>query len=138
MVVTVVAVAAVMTPPQYLAILLWVGIGGIIAGYGGPYLVGTFYEDTSKTAAIAGFVLAFSVYFAIHLGPQAGLYEGWYPYNQNPFAASAIGFVVSCLTTFGVSRFTEPLPADHLDDVFRPERQISADGGQSDSAGEDA
>jgi len=129
-VITVVAVAAVITPPEFLAILLWVGIGGIIASTGGPYLVGTFWENTSKTAAITAMVVAFSVYFVIHLGPQAGLYEGWYPYNENPFAASGIGFIVSCVVTLAVSRFTEPLPDGHLNDVFGADRGARADGGR--------
>jgi sodium/proline symporter len=129
-IITVVAVAAVITPPEFLAILLWVGIGGIIASTGGPYLIGTFWENTSKTAAIAAMLVAFAVYFLIHLGPQAGLYEGWYPYNENPFASSGIGFIVSCVVTVVVSRFTEPLPAGHLKDVFGPERGARADGGR--------
>ncbi len=131
-VVTIVAVAAVRTPPQYLSILLWVGIGGIISAYSGPYLVGTFREETSKTAAIIAFVVAFGVYFVIHLGPQFGLYEGWYPYNQNPFASTGIGLIISCMVTYIVSQFTEPLPTSHLDEVFRPERQASADKSSDD------
>lgn len=129
--ITVVAVAAVTTPPEYLSILLWVGIGGIIASYGGPYFVGAFRENTSKIAAITAFVVSFLVYFAIHLAPQAGFYEGWYPYNENPFAASAVGFVLSCAVTILVSRFTEPLPDSHLDEVFRPDRGARVDGGRS-------
>ena len=129
-IITIAAVAAVITPPQFLAILLWVGIGGIIASTGGPYLIGTFWEDTSKTAAITAMVVAFAVYFVIHLGPQAGFYEGWYPYNENPFASSGIGFIVSCVVTVVVSRFTEPLPAGHLNEVFGPERGARADGGR--------
>lgn len=129
--VTIAAVIAVMTPPQYLSILLWVGIGGIIAAYSGPYLVGTFREETSKTAAITAFVVAFGVYFVIHLGPQFGLYEGWYPYNENPFASSGIGFIISCVLTYVISKFTEPLPTSHLNKVFRPER-VSPDGSTSD------
>lgn len=124
-VITVAAVLAVRTPPQYLAILLWVGIGGIISAYSGPYLVGAFREETSKTAAITAFVVAFGVYFLIHLGPQFGLYEGWYPYNENPFASTGIGLIISCVMTYVVSKFTEPLPASHLNKVFRPEQQVS-------------
>lgn len=133
-VVTVVGVAAVTNPPEYLAILLWVGIGGIIAAYSGPYIVGTFWRETSKTAAIAAFLLAFSVYFVIHLGPQAGLYEGWYPYNKNPFASTAIGLVVSFVTTYGISKFTEPLPEGHLDRVFGSKTRVEADGGTPEPA----
>ncbi|WP_129113429.1 sodium:solute symporter family protein [Halegenticoccus tardaugens] len=132
-IVTLVGVAAVMTPPQYLSVLLWVGIGGIISALSGPYFIGNFWEDTSKTAAIAAVLIGFGVYFVIHLGPQAGLYEGWYPYNENPFASTGIGFVVSCVVTYLVSRFTDPLPQSHLDKVFRPERATQADGGVTES-----
>lgn len=131
--VTIAAVAAVMTPPQYLAILLWVGVGGIIAGYSGPYLVGTLWKEASKKAALAGFLIGFGVYFALHLGPQFGLYEGWYPYNKNPFAASGIGFVTSCTVTYIVGKFTEPMDEEHLNEVFRPEKRVTtADRGQDD------
>lgn len=130
-VVTVVAVAAVTVPPQYLSVFMWVGIGGIISAYSGPYFIGSFEEATSKKAAIAGFVFGFLVYFTIHLGPQAGLYAGWYPYNENPFAATGIGFLASCLGTFLANRFTEPLPTSHVNEVFG-RREASTDGGVSD------
>jgi sodium/proline symporter len=88
---TVVGIAAVTTSPEFLSVLLWVGVGGIITGYGGPYLVGNFWEATSKTAAIVAFLVAFGVYFLIHHGPQAGLFEGWYPFSENPFASLPSG-----------------------------------------------
>lgn len=118
-VVTVVAVAAVQTPPEYLAVLLWVGIGGIIASYGGPYLIGTLREETSKTAAIIAFLAGFGAFFVLHLAPRFGLYQGWFPYNQNPFAASGIGFILSCSLTYIVSKFTESMPDAHLNEVFQ-------------------
>lgn len=127
--VTLVAVAAVTTPPQYLSVFMWIGIGGIISAYSGPYLVGSLLESTSRAAAFAGFGLGFAVYFAIHLGPQMGLYAGVYPYNQNPFAATGIGLLVSCLSTLVVGRFTEPLPAAERDDVFR---SVTGSGGVTD------
>jgi Na+/proline symporter len=120
--VTVAAVAAVQTPPEYLAVLLWVGIGGIIASYGGPYLVGTLREETSKTAAITAFVAGFGAFFVLHLGPRFGLYEGWFPYNENPFAASGIGFMLSCSLTYVVSKITESMPDEHLNKVFRTQK----------------
>lgn len=116
--VTLGAVAAVQTPPEYLAVLLWVGIGGIIASYGGPYLVGTLREETSKTAALTAFVAGFLAFTVLHLGPRFGFYDGWFPYNENPFAASGIGFILSCTLTYVVSKFTEPLPDEHLEKVF--------------------
>lgn len=126
--VTIAAILAVRTPPEYLAVLLWVGIGGIIASYGGPYLVGTLREETSKTAAITAFVAGFLTFFVLHLGPRFGLYQGWFPYNQNPFAASGIGFMASCALTYVVSKFTEPLPEEHLDEVFATRQHDQSTG----------
>jgi len=128
--------AAVTTPPELLSVLLWVGIDGIVAGYGGPYLVGNFWKETSKTAAIVAFLVAFGVYFLIHHGPQAGLFEGWYPFSENPFASFAVGLMVSCLLTYGISKFTEPMPEQHLNEVFRPERAARTDGGTPEPAAE--
>lgn len=122
--VTIVAVAAVMTPPEYLSIFMWIGIGGIISAYSGPYLVGSLRESTSKTAAIVGFVAGFTVYAAIHLGPQVGLYEGLYPYNANPFAATGIGFLVSCMSTIVTSQFTKPMPAEDRNEIFRGSTEL--------------
>ncbi len=126
--VTIVSVAAVMTPPEYLAIFLWIGIGGIISAYSGPYLVGSLKESTSKTAALVGFILGFAVYFGIYLAPQLGLYEGFYPYNANPFASTGIGFIVSCVSTLVTNQFTDPMPAEDRNEIFRGSTELS-DGG---------
>ncbi len=131
-VIVVVAVIAVMTPPQYLVILLWTGIGGIISAYGGPYMVGTFWKKTSKTAALGAMAVAFAVYFYLHLAPQAGLIEGIWPYNVNPFAATGIGFVVSVVATLGFSLVTEPLPDEHLEEVFGTESRLLDDAPDTD------
>ena len=135
-VVTVAAILAVRTPPEYLAILLWVGIGGIIASYGGPYLVGTLREETSKTAAIVAFAAGFLTFFVLHLAPQFGLYEGWFPYNENPFAASGIGFIISCTLTYVVSKFTKPLPESHLERVFPTRRTRGSSSQESGTPGD--
>lgn len=135
--VTVGAILAVQTPPEYLAILLWVGIGGIIAAYGGPYLVGTLREETSETAAVTAFLAGFATFFVLHLGPQFGLYEGWFPYNENPFAASGVGFILSCVLTYAVSEFTEPLPDEHLEKVFATRRgESESSSGESGAVGD--
>jgi Na+/proline symporter len=122
-----VAVAAVMTPPQYLVVFMWTGIGGIIASFGGPYLVGTMWRRTTKHAAFAATVLGFAVYFYIHLGPQFGVMEGFWPLNENPFASTGIGLIVSAVTTVVVSLFTEPPSDEHLEKVFSAEQRLIDD-----------
>ncbi|ELY55390.1 sodium:pantothenate symporter [Natronococcus amylolyticus DSM 10524] len=136
-VVTIVAVAAVMTPPQYLSVFMWIGIGGIISAYSGPYFVGSLDESTSKKAAIIGFVAGFAVYAVIHLGPQMGLYDSiagfsLFPYSENPYASSGIGFIVSCVSTYLGSKFTEPMAVEDRNEVFRGTTELS-DGGRVES-----
>ncbi|WP_331235395.1 sodium:solute symporter family protein [Natronorarus salvus] len=124
-----VAVAAVITPPQYLVVFMWTGIGGIIASFGGPYIVGTVWRRTTKVAAYAAIAVGFGVYFFIHLGPQFGLLGGVWPLNENPFASTGIGFIVSVATTVAVSLFTEPPTDEHLDEVFSAESRLLDDEG---------
>jgi Na+/proline symporter len=119
-----VAVAAVMTPPQYLVVFMWTGIGGIIASFGGPYLVGTLWRRTTKHAAHAATFLGFVVYFYIHLGPQFGLMGGIWPLNENPFASTGIGLLVSVAVTIVVSLFTKPPSDEHLNRVFDAETRL--------------
>ena len=118
------AVLAVMTPPEFLVILLWTGIGGIISSFGGPYMIGSLWRRTTVPAAYAATILGFLVFFGLHLGPQAGLFEGIYPFNQNPFASTGIGFTVSVATTFAVSFVTDPPSDEHLEKVFSAEERL--------------
>ena len=118
------AVAAVISPPQFLVILLWTGIGGIISSFGGPYMIGSLWRRTTVPAAYVATILGFIAFFLLHLGPQAGLFEGIYPFNQNPFASTGIGFMISAASTFVVSFFTDPPADEHLDKVFAAEERL--------------
>lgn len=72
--------------------------------------------------------ICIALYFVIHLGPQFELYEGWFPLNENPFASTAIGMIVGFAACLVLSRFGEPLPGDHLDEVIAPETAAELDG----------
>lgn len=124
----VVATLAVMNPPELLAILLWVGIGGIISSLTGPLFVGLFWKGATAFGATSAAVLAFAVYFAIHLGPQFGFYEGVYPWNENPFASTGVASMLGVLLTVVLSRFGTPLPADHVEHVHAEESDDEWDG----------
>ncbi len=119
-----VAVAGVITPPEYLVVLLWTGIGGIISAYAAPYLVGTVWRRTTAPAVYAAIFTGFAVFFALHLGPQFGLFEGVWPFNQNPYASTGIGFTASTAVTLLGSLVTEPPAEDHLDTVFAAEDRL--------------
>jgi len=40
-------------PPEFLAILLWIGVGGIVSGLAGPVLIGSLWRRATKAAAIS-------------------------------------------------------------------------------------
>lgn len=119
----VVASAAVFNPPKLLSILLWVGIGGIISSLTGPLFVGLFWRKATAFGAIAGALGAFALYFAIHLGPQFGLYEGFYPWNANPFASTGVASMLGVLLTIVLSPFGKPLPAEHIAALYAKESE---------------
>jgi len=106
---TLIAVVGVITPPTYLALLVWTGIGGIIVTYGGPLLLGLFWDRTTGRAALAGVAASFAAYFLLHLGPQLGLYEGLWPFSQNPFISTCLGLFVSVAVT-GVGSLLTSVP----------------------------
>lgn len=95
-----VAVAAVWTPPDLLAVWMWVGIGGIISSLTGPVFLGVWWRKSTAAGALCGIASGFGLYAIIHLAPQFGLYEGAFPWNENPFASTAVGAaagVIGCV-----------------------------------------
>jgi Na+/proline symporter len=124
----IVAVWLVWTPPDLLAIWMWVGIGGIITAMTAPLFLAVWWRGVTAFGAIASAFLAFAVYFVIHLGPQFELYEGWFPWNENPFASTAVGMIVGFVACLALSRFGTPLPDHHLDEVIAPETAAELEG----------
>lgn len=117
----IVAALAVFNPPQLLSILLWVGIGGIISALTGPLFVGLFWKKATAFGAVTAAAVSFGVYFVIHLGPQFGFYEGWYPWNGNPFASTGLCSMIGVALTVGLSRFGKPLPEEHVEMLYANE-----------------
>lgn len=119
----VVAALAVFNPPELLSILLWVGIGGIISSLTGPVFVGLFWKGATAFGATAAASLAFCLYFAIHLGPQFGLYEGMSPWNANPFASTGVASMVGLALTVLLSPLGKRLPEEHLEPLHAVEAE---------------
>lgn len=119
----VVAAVAVFNPPELLSILLWVGIGGIISSLTGPLFVGLFWRKATAFGALTAALASFALYFAIHLGPQFGLYEGIAPWNGNPFASTGVCSMLGVLLTILLSPFGKSLPAEHLDMLHATESE---------------
>ena len=110
------------------AILIAVGVGGMIAAIAGPIFTGILWRRTSKAGALAGFA-AGGVSFVVI---QAELLRAeWFsdgPFElaaiwlvdqaSNPFACGTLGALTSMFFVVVVSLFTRPPSEEHLRRVF--------------------
>ncbi len=100
-------------PPDFLAVLLWIGVGGIMSGAAGPLVIGSIWRRSSKTGAIASFCVGVASYAAMWL------IIGW----QNPFGAAGVCVILGSIVMIVVSLLTEPMPEEKLDEIFSPVRK---------------
>ncbi len=125
------------------AILVWIGVGGMMAAFAGPLLLGVLWRGVTRAGAYAGFTAGAAVFLLIHPahyfpalaefyravvggGPLAAPVEWLLGEASNPYSCAALGEIVSLLATWGVSRVSGKLPDAHLDEVFG--RTRAADG----------
>ena len=101
-------------PPQFLAVLLWMGVGGILAGATGPLLIGSLWKGATKTGAIASFLVGV-ISFGVGIVYCFVLKE--VPF-KNPFAVAGTCIIIAAVTMIVVSLFTKKLPQEHVDDMF--------------------
>lgn len=114
-----------------IALIVLIGIGGMMAAFAGPLVMGVLWKGVTKTGAYVGLITGFSTFVVLHgqwLNPE-WFGSGWlhsvvtWLYNEgpNPFSCAAIGEGVSVLFTFIVSKLTQPLPDEHIESVFHAE-----------------
>ena len=113
-VVGVVACWLAWNPPQFLVVLLWIGVGGILAGATGPLLVGSLWKGATKTGAIASFLVGV-ISFGVGIIYCFVLKD--VPF-KNPFAIAGTCIIAAAVTMIVVSLFTKKLPQAHVDDMF--------------------
>lgn len=122
---------------ENIALMVWVGLGGMMAALAGPLILGVFWRGVTKQGAIWGFVIGAVSFTVLRNGwlppgsDEAGLIaQGFFwVANQadNPFACTTIGEGLSILATVVVSLFTQPLPKDHLNTLFGDTTFVAAD-----------
>ena len=120
-----------------IALIVFIGIGGMSAAFAGPLVVGALWKGVTKKGAYAGLISGFLVFVILH----AGLIDpNWFGSSgvlfdtatwlrgegPNPFSCSAIGEIIGVIVTYTVSKLTKPLPASVVDDIFRPESSEEA------------
>jgi len=110
------------------ALLVWIGVGGMMAALTGPLLLGVLWRGVTRTGALAGFLvgaLVFTVAHAGWLGPEG--FEGtrweapltWLTGEaSNPYSCAAMGQLLSLVVTWLVSLRTVSPPREHLDELF--------------------
>ena len=123
-----------------IALIVWIGIGGMMAAFAGPLVLGALWRGVTKAGAYAGLVAGMSVFIVLHSGilepswfeatPLFGIVTWLKGEAPNPFSCSAMGEIVSVATTYAVSRLTQPLPESHLEEMF-------GDAGEADSVAAD-
>jgi sodium/proline symporter len=115
------------------ALIVWIGTGGMMAAFAGPLVMGALWRGVTKTGAYAGLTSGMVIFVVLHSGilnpdwfagsPLFGIVAWLQGEASNPFSCSAMGEIVSVATTWVVSRLTQPLDDKHLDDMFAVDQQ---------------
>jgi Na+/proline symporter len=113
---------------QNVALIVWIGTGGMMAAFAGPLVVGSVWRGITKAGAFAGLLGGVSVFSITHGGfidPQwfapGVLHDAalWLIAEApNPWSCAAMGEIVSVALTWAVSMLTQPLPEEHLARMF--------------------
>ncbi len=110
------------------ALIVWIGTGGMMAAFAGPLVVGSIWRGVTKPGAFAGLISGVAVFSVTHGGfiDPAWFAPGalhnlaqWLAIEApNPWSCAAMGELVSIGFTWGVSKLTQPLPEAHLEQMF--------------------
>jgi Na+/proline symporter len=114
-IVGIVAVWLASDRPKFLAVLLWIGIGGIVSGAAGPLVIGSLWKRATKAGAILSFLTGVLLYAYLYV-----IY-GW----KNPFGVAGTCVIAGSVVMVVASLLTKPLPQEHLDRVFTPGKAVS-------------
>ena len=115
-----------------IALIVWIGVGGMMAAFAGPLVLGALWKGVTRRGAYAGLISGFATFAILHgdvLNPAwvegAGVLHtivSWLAgEGPNPVSCAAIGEGVGVVVTFVVSKMTAPLPEEHVEAVFSGE-----------------
>ena len=110
------------------ALIVWIGTGGMMAAFAGPLVVGAVWRGVTRAGAFAGLIGGVAVFSIAHSGVvnpdwfNPGVLRdaaAWlHREAPNPWSCAAMGELVSVALTWGVSKLTQPLPEAHLQRLF--------------------
>ena len=121
-----------------IALIVWIGIGGMMAAFAGPLVLGALWKGVTRRGAYAGLIAGFGTFVVLHMQLVNPVWvEGtgllhivvtWlHGEGPNPVSCAAIGEGVGVLMTYLVSKATAPLPEDHINAVFSDNPQGTAE-----------
>ena len=115
------------------ALLVWIGIGGMMAALAGPLVLGVLWRGVTRAGAITGFVTGAAAFVLAKAGllppawfdgtPLHGAVLWLETQAPNPYSCAALGELVSVASTALVSVFTTPVSAEHLRRIFGDETE---------------
>lgn len=116
------------TRDKNVALLVWIGVGGMMAASAAPMFLGVLWRRATRAGAITGFVVGGAVFSVLHSG---AIKAAWFadgslePFGVwleaqavNPYACATLGAGLSILAMVVVSLLTEPPSKEHLQRVF--------------------
>ena len=111
-----------------IALIVWIGSGGMMAAFAGPLVVGALWRGVTAKGAYAGLVTGFGTFVMLHTGVLDPAWFGpgvWRDAvtwlvgeGPNPYSCAAMGEIVSVTVTVIVSKLTRPLPVEHVEALF--------------------
>ncbi len=110
------------------ALIVWIGVGGMMAAFAGPLVVGALWRGVTRSGAYAGLLAGFCTFIVLHSGLidpawfEPGTLKNAALWLQreapNPYSCAVMGEIISILFTVVVSKLTQPLPDEHIKELF--------------------
>ena len=85
-----------------IALLVWMGIGGITSAFAGPLILGSLWPGVTERGALLGMLAGFIVFGTLHA--EIFNADALVSIGPNPFACATIGALASMAITAAWSR----------------------------------
>ena len=119
------AAAAWLGQGMNITLLSAIGFGGMSAAFAGPLILGILWNGVTRIGAFAGFLAGAVIFIGVISGSVSALGErdtvlyavtAWLEGESgNSFSIAALGGIIGCLVTYGVSLVTPGYSRQHLE-----------------------
>lgn len=109
-------------------LLIWLGLGGMMAGLTGPLILGALWSGVTRTGAISGFLSGAAIFALLRtdlivaasraIAAPTDIIDWLAIQTPNPYSCTALAMIAATLITVIVSWLSQPLPKAHLQQVF--------------------